>query len=146
MVPRRRRRRGSPSSVTTAISFGLIYFVSRDPENDVVAALGGTTALLLLGRVRDRERRACSCCAGTPIDRKHFVRADRAADHRRDRLRRSSSGHGPAATPIQYQIAGWLLGIGLILWILMWITNRLLGQRSAITDLEALNEPEGGVN
>ena len=34
---------------TTAISFGLIYFVSTQSDSPIIKALGGTTALLLLG-------------------------------------------------------------------------------------------------
>ena len=85
-------------------------------------------------RVRDRERvRAGAARHDRP---QALRRADRAADHRRDRLRvLRRPVDRPGCSP--YQIAGWLLGIGLILWILMWITNRLLGQRTAITDLEA---------
>lgn len=130
--------------VTTAISFGLIYFVSRDPENDVVKALGGTTALLLLA-VFAIVNVCVLVLRRDPINRKHFV-APTVLPVIGAIACLFFVGPWTGRDVLQYQIAGWLLGIGLILWILMWITNRLLGQRTAITDLEAINEPEGGVN
>ncbi len=130
--------------VTTAISFGLIYFVSRDPENDVVAALGGTTALLLLA-VFAIVNVCVLVLRKDTINRKHFV-APTVLPIIGAIACAFFVGPWTGRDVLQYQIAGWLLGIGLILWILMWITNRLLGQRTAITDLEAINEPEGGVN
>ncbi|MFD6140173.1 APC family permease [Promicromonospora sp. NPDC060271] len=130
--------------VTTAISFGLIYFVSRDPENDVVKALGGTTALLLLA-VFAIVNVCVLVLRRDPIERKHFV-APTVLPVLGALACLFFVGPWTGRDVLQYQIAGWLLGIGLVLWILMWITNRLLGQRTAITDLEAINEPEGGVN
>lgn len=130
--------------VTTAISFGLIYFVSRDPENDVVKALGGTTALLLLA-VFAIVNVCVLVLRRDPINRKHFV-APTVLPVIGAIACLFFVGPWTGRDVLQYQIAGWLLGIGLVLWILMWITNRLLGQRTAITDLEAINEPEGGVN
>ncbi|WP_369370810.1 APC family permease [Promicromonospora sp. Populi] len=130
--------------VTTAISFGLIYFVSRDPDNDVIAALGGTTSLLLLG-VFAIVNVCVLVLRRDPIDRKHFV-APTVLPVIGALACAFFVGPWTGRPVLEYQIAGWLLGIGLILWVLMWITNRLLGQRTEITDLEALNEPEGGVN
>jgi len=130
--------------VTTAISFGLIYFVSRDPDNDVVAALGGTTALLLLA-VFAVVNVCVLVLRRDPINRKHFV-APTVLPILGAICCLFLVGPWTGRDTIQYEIAGWLLGIGFVLWILMWITNRLLGQRTAITDLDALNEPEGGVN
>jgi amino acid transporter len=130
--------------VTTAISFGLIYFVSRDPENDVVKALGGTTALLLLA-VFAIVNVCVLVLRRDPINRKHFV-APTVLPVIGAIACLFFVGPWTGRDVLQYQIAGWLLGIGLVLWILMWITNRLLGQRTAITDLDAINEPEGGVN
>ncbi|MFI6426082.1 APC family permease [Promicromonospora sp. NPDC050880] len=130
--------------VTTAISFGLIYFVSRDPENDVVAALGGTTALLLLA-VFAVVNVCVLVLRRDPIERRHFV-APTVLPILGALCCLFLVGPWTGRDVIQYQIAGWLLGIGFVLWVLTWITNRLLGQRSEISDLEAINEPEGGVN
>lgn len=130
--------------VTTAISFGLIYFVSRDPENDVVSALGDTTALLLLG-VFAIVNVCVLVLRRDPIDRKHFI-APTVLPIIGAIACAFFVGPWTGRDPLTYQIAGWLLGIGFILWILTWITNRLLGQRTAITDPDALSEREGGVN
>ena len=130
--------------VTTVISFGLIYFVSRDPDNDVVAALGGTTALLLLA-VFAVVNVCVLVLRRDPIGRKHFV-APTVLPVLGAICCLFLVGPWTGRDTIQYQIAGWLLGIGFVLWILMWITNRLLGQRTGITDPDALSEREGGVN
>ncbi|GAA1848957.1 APC family permease [Myceligenerans crystallogenes] len=143
-VGARRRTPWAAIVVTTVISFGLIYYVSIDPENDVVAALGGTTALLLLGvfaivnvcvLVLRRDR----------IDRTHF-RAPTVLPIIGALACAFFVGPWTGRDPIQYQIAGWLLAIGLFLWVLTFITNRLLGQPTRITDEQAIHEPEGGVN
>lgn len=129
---------------TTVISFGLIYFVSRDPDNDVVAALGGTTSLLLLA-VFAIVNVCVLVLRRDPIDRKHFV-APTVLPIIGALACAFFVGPWTGRPVLEYQIAGWLLGIGFILWILTWITNRLLGQRTAITDPDALSEREGGVN
>jgi membrane protein implicated in regulation of membrane protease activity len=46
--------------------------------------------------------------------------------------------------PLQYQIAGWLLLIGVVLWFVTWSFNR--PEPTQITDPNALSEREGGVN
>ncbi len=107
---------------TTLLAFGLIAFVGRVP------ALGGTTALLLL-------------CVFTVVNIAVLV------------LRRDRAGHKHFVTPtvlpvigaiscaflaspltdrdpIQYQIAGILLLIGVALWFVTWALNRRLGTES----------------
>ena len=108
---------------TTLLAFGLITFVGEVP------ALGGTTALLLL-------------CVFTVVNIAVLV------------LRRDTVGHkhfrtptilpvlgavscaflaGPwtGRNPVQYQIAGILLGIGIVLWIVTVLVNRATGQVAA---------------
>ena len=106
---------------TTVIALLLTTFVSLNPENPLVVTLGGTTSLLLLAvfavvnvsvLVLRREK----------VEHKHF--------------------HTPTALPLlgvafclylvlptsgrpveQYQIAGILLGVGLVLWAVTWLTG-----------------------
>jgi amino acid transporter len=118
--------RRTPSAAivfTTALSLALIGWVSLSPESPIVAVLGGTTSLLLLAvfavvnvvvLVLRRDR----------VGHKHFragvvvpligvvacvwlvlpVSSGRAVE--------------------QYQIAGGLLAIGIVLWAVTWFTRR----------------------
>jgi hypothetical protein len=48
---------------------------------------------------------------------------------------------------IQYTIAGWLLGIGVVLWAITWFANRALrSKKTYLRDPEELTEREGGRN
>lgn len=111
---------------TTVLAFGLIIYVSSS-DNDVVAVLGGTTALLLL-------------VVFTIVNISVLVL-------RKDRVRDGKHFKSPSALPIigaitclylvlpvlsgrpsvQYLIAGLLLLIGIVLWIVTVIINRRLG-------------------
>lgn len=116
---------------TTVLAFGLITFVGEVP------ALGGTTALLLL-------------CVFTVVNIAVLV------------LRRDPVGHthfktpvllpvpgalscaflaGPwtGRDPVQYQVAGVLLGIGVALWAVTVLLNRATGQQPS--DLSAAPDP-----
>ncbi|MGL5818418.1 MAG: APC family permease [Phycicoccus sp.] len=130
---------------TTAISFGLIALVTQRAEGDVISALGGTTALLLLGvftivnicvLVLRRDR----------LDRRHFV-----APTVLPVIGAVACGFfvGPwtGRDTIQYEIAGWLLVIGIGLWALTWVTNRFVyAKKTYLREPEELSESEGTVN
>jgi amino acid transporter len=113
---------------TTLLALGLIIFVGEIP------ALGGTTALLLL-------------CVFTVVNVAVLV------------LRRDRVGHqhfrtptvlpvvgavscaflaGPwtGRDPLQYRIAGVLIGIGVVLWVVTVVLNRATGQKPAEPDAE----------
>jgi basic amino acid/polyamine antiporter, APA family len=129
---------------TTAIAFGLISFVSTS-DSPVVSALGGTTALLLLG-VFTIVNIAVLVLRRDPIDRPHFVT--------------------PTVLPfigaavcffftlpvtgrdsIQYTIAGWLLALGVVLWALTWLANRLFfAKKTYLRDPEELVGEDSTVN
>jgi amino acid transporter len=129
---------------TTAIAFGLIYFVSTS-DSDVVPALGGTTALLLLG-VFTIVNIAVLVLRRDPIERDHFVT--------------------PTVLPfigaavcfyftlpivgrdtIQYVIAAWLLAIGVVLWALTWLANRFFfGKKTYLRDPEELASEDSTLN
>ncbi len=114
---------------------GLISYVSLDPESPIVALLGGTTSLLLL---------AVFTVVNVTV---LVLRKDRVEhDHFRT----------PTALPVlgavlcaylvlpvsgraieQYQIAGVLLGIGIVLWLVTYLTG---GKRRQ--ELVAIEEPE----
>jgi APA family basic amino acid/polyamine antiporter len=110
---------------TTVIALGLVVFVSSDPDSTVVALLGGTTSLLLLAVFA-----VVNVCV-------LVLRKDRVEhDHFRTRapvavlasllcayLVLPFSGRDSG----EYKIAGWLLALGIVLWIITFALNRRLG-------------------
>jgi APA family basic amino acid/polyamine antiporter len=109
---------------TTALAFGLIVFVSLG-NPDAVATLGGTTALLLLG-VFSVVNVAVLVLRKDNVGKKHF--------------------RAPTVLPIvgfitclylvtplsgrasaQYLVAGWLLVIGVVLFVLTTLINKKMG-------------------
>ncbi|MDK0518253.1 APC family permease [Streptomyces sp. ML-6] len=108
---------------TTVIAFGLITFVSLNPDSPVVALLGGTTSLLLL-MVFAGVHVAVLVLRRDRVEAPHF-RAGRlmpvvgavACVH----LVLPWSSGRPAD---QYRIAGVLLLIGVVLWAVTWFTRR----------------------
>jgi APA family basic amino acid/polyamine antiporter len=108
---------------TTLLAFGLITFVGEIP------ALGGTTALLLL-------------CVFTVVNIAVLVLRRNPVDHRHFRtptflpvLGMLSCAFlvGPwtGRDPVQYKIAGILLGIGVVLWVVTVLVNRATGLKPA---------------
>ncbi|MET0509130.1 MAG: APC family permease [Burkholderiaceae bacterium] len=129
-VHRTRRTPYIAIAFTTLLAFGLILLVGGVPQ------LGGTTALLLL-------------CVFTVVNIAVLV------------LRREKVGHkhfrSPTPLPIlgavscgflvgpwtgrsveQYRIAGVLLAIGLVLWVVTIFVNRATGTRKPVDDFSAL--------
>jgi len=119
-----RRTPWAAIAFTTVLALGLITVVTEMAENSIVAALAGTTGLLLLV-VFTVVNIACL-----------VARRDRSAE---------TSFRAPTAVPvigavacaflvgpwardpedwIQYKIAAGLLVLGIVLWALTWFTNR----------------------
>ena len=127
---------------TTAIAFGLIYFVVTNSQAQAIALLGGTTALLLL-------------CVFTVVNIALIVLRRRprwATHHFRTPgflpwVGAATCAYlaGPwarsAAQMPQYRIAAWLLGIGIVLWALTWAWNRAV-RRHRPTDAAAASPEE----
>jgi amino acid transporter len=108
---------------TTVIALALITFVSLDPESPVVALLGGTTSLLLL-TVFALVNLSVLVLRKDRVAGEHF-KAGRilpvvGAFTCLYLVLPWSSGR-PAG---QYEIAGVLLGIGLVLWIITWYVRQ----------------------
>ncbi|MFC4116660.1 APC family permease [Nonomuraea zeae] len=118
-----RRTPHSAILFTTALAIGLITFVSLVPDSPVVALLGGTTSLLLL---------AVFATVNVSV---LVLRKDQTAGEHFNAGRVLpvagtitclylvlpwSSGR-PAG---QYEIAGVLLAIGIILWVVSWLSGR----------------------
>jgi len=116
---------------TTALAFGLIAYVSNASE-DAIAVLGGTTALLLLG-VFAVVNVAVLVLRKDPVEHDHFHTNSAVAVL------------GAAAclylvTPLsgrdvqQYQVAGLLLLVGLVLFLPVYLYRRAQGEDVKIED------------
>jgi amino acid transporter len=136
-----RRRTPVPAILfTTALAFGLITFVGEVPD------LGGTTALLLL-MVFAVVNVAVLVLRRRPVDADHFrtptvlpVVGALACAY----LATPFAGR-PA---VQYKIAGILLAIGVVLWLVTVLVNRRAGREPAHLDPTALSgdHPKGPRN
>ncbi|HEV7259553.1 MAG TPA: APC family permease [Bosea sp. (in: a-proteobacteria)] len=111
---------------TTLLAFALITFVGEVP------ALGGTTALLLL-------------CVFTVVNIAVLVLRKDRVEH--DHFRTPTvlpilgalacaffAGPWTGRDPVQYQIAGVLIGIGIVLWIVTVMVNRATGEQPSAPD------------
>lgn len=107
---------------TTAISFGLIIVVTKNSGGEVISALGGTTALLLLG-VFTIVNVCVLVLRKDRIDRRHFV-APTVMPVLGALLCAFFVGPWTGRDLLQYRIAGWLLAIGVVLWAVTWFVNR----------------------
>ncbi|MBC7944134.1 MAG: APC family permease [Burkholderiales bacterium] len=105
---------------TTLLAFGLIMFVGEVP------ALGGTTALLLLC-VFTMVNIVVLVLRRDGVDHKHFTTPTFLPI-----LGALScaflAGPWTGRNPVQYQIAGVLIGIGIVLWFVTVLVNRATGQ------------------
>lgn len=127
---------------STLLAVGLIWYVAEE-SSTIVAALSGTTALLLLA-VFTVVNVACLVLR-RDASRTGFFR---------------SPGVTPAVAavlsvalivvpaaerdPLQYTVAGVMLGLGVVLWVLTWFANRALrGQRTGFRDPEQIEAPPG---
>ncbi|HZG96653.1 MAG TPA: APC family permease [Nocardioidaceae bacterium] len=124
---------------TTLLAFGLISAVALGSGTSVVTSLSGTTGLLLLCVFtivsvaclvarRDRGHEG-TFRAPTPLPVVGALAcAFLAGPWARDR-----------ANWVQYEIAAYLLAIGIGLWLLTWLTNRSLrAKRTGFRDPERL--------
>ncbi len=111
---------------TTLLSFGLIAFVGAVP------ALGGTTALLLL-------------CVFTVVNIAVLVLRKDRVEHRHFRTTTVLpvlgalscaflAGPWTGRDPVQYKVAGVLIGIGIVLWVVTVLINRATGLTPAEPD------------
>ncbi len=118
---------------TTLLAFGLITFVGEVP------ALGGTTALLLL-------------CVFTVVNVAVLMLRKDGVGHKHFRtptflpvLGALScaflAGPWTGRDPVQYKIAGVLLGIGIVLWVVTVLVNRATGLQPAEPVMEEVGGP-----
>jgi APA family basic amino acid/polyamine antiporter len=129
---------------TTAIAFGLIIFVVRASASEdgasTIALLGGTTSLLLLC-VFTTVNISLLVIRRRPADREHFrsptflpwLGAITCAFLAGPWARSSEQRQ-------QYEIAGVLLGIGIVLWLGTWLWNRgVRAKKTGFRDVDSLS-------
>jgi amino acid transporter len=138
-VSANRRAPWAGIAFTTLLALGLITVVTLDSDSSVVVALSGTTALLLLVV---------------------FTIVNVACLVARRRSNETPSFRAPTVVPIlgaitcaflvgpwardpenyiQYRIAAGLLAIGIVLWVLTWLTNRgVRAKKTGFRDVDSL--------
>ena len=130
---------------TTAIAFGLIIYVVRASASEsgatAITLLGGTTALLLL-------------CVFTVVNIALLILRRQPVDHEHFRTPTFLPLIGAAACAFlagpwarsdeqqeQYQIAGGLLAVGVVLWAITWLINRGgRAKKTGFRDIEHMTE------
>jgi basic amino acid/polyamine antiporter, APA family len=104
---------------TTLLAFGLITFVGAVP------ALGGTTALLLLC-VFTVVNIAVLVLRRDPVEHRHF-RTPTFLPVLGALTCAFLAGPWTGRDPVQYRVAGVLIGIGIVLWVVTVLINRATG-------------------
>ncbi|WP_101524151.1 APC family permease [Nocardioides houyundeii] len=123
---------------STVLALGLLWYVARESDSPVVTQLSGTTALLLLA-VFSVVNIACL-----------VLRRDPASGFFKSPGLTPLLGAALALVllvvpwnerdPLQYKIMLWLLGIGVVLWALTWLTNRgVRAKKTGFRDIEHLD-------
>jgi amino acid transporter len=127
---------------TTLLALGLIWYVSSDPDSNIVSNLGSTTALLLLcvfaivniACVVLRNRR--------PDTDKTFFTAPKWMPPVAALLCIYLAGPWVDRDSIVYEIAGGLMVIGVILWAVTWLVNKFTNKDDEpphFTDVEHMD-------
>ena len=110
------------------LALGLIFYVTRDPDSNVVANLSNVPSLLLL-------------CVFAIVNVACLILRRRGADEGRAGHFRSPgplplvaaalclflAGPWVAREAEVYQIAGGLMVIGIVLWAITWVVNKITG-------------------
>ena len=109
---------------STVLALGLIWYVTSDPKSNIVANLSGTTAFLLLC-VFTVVNVACVVLRGKrDPNRKVFFTSPGQLPLLAALLCAFLAGPWVGRNVIQYQIAGGLMAIGVVLWFVTWLVNR----------------------
>ena len=115
---------------TTLLAFALITFVGEVP------ALGGTTALLLLC-VFTIVNVAVLVLRRDRVGHQHF-RAPTVLPVLGALCCAFLTGPWTGRDPVQYKIAGILIAIGVVLWVVTVLINRRIGVTATEPDMETI--------
>lgn len=109
---------------STILALGLIWYVTSDPDSNVVANLSGTTAFLLLC-VFTVVNVACVVLRGKrDRSRKVFFTSPGPLPVVAALLCAFLAGPWVGRDPVQYRIAGGLMAVGVVLWFVTWLITR----------------------
>ena len=124
----------------TLVAFGLIIAVTRFMGEGTVEALGGTTALLLLGVFAVVNVSCLVLKKAHHVDHDHFT-----APVVISVLGALSClflvGPWTDRDTVQYKIAGAMIALGVVLWVLTWLINR--GARAKKTGFRDVDQLGG---
>ncbi|MCU1520691.1 MAG: amino acid permease, partial [Arthrobacter sp.] len=109
---------------STVLALGLILYVTSDPESNVVANLSGTTAFLLLCVFTVVNVACLVLRRQRDPNRKVFFTSPGQLPLVAALLCAFLAGPWVGRNVIQYQIAGGLMAIGVLLWFITWLINR----------------------
>lgn len=132
---------------STVLALGLIWYVTRDPDSNVVKNLSGTTAFLLLC-VFAVVNVACMVLRGRRADtEKSFFTSPGPLPVVAAALCVYLAGPWVDRDAIVYKIAGGLMLIGVGLWVLTWLINKVANkddQPPHFADIEHMDvDPTG---
>ena len=116
--------RGPASRSPPLLALGLIWYVSSDPESNIVANLSGTTAFLLLCVFTVVNVACLILRRKRDPNRKVFFTSPGQLPLVAALLCAFLAGPWVGRNPIQYQVAGGLMAIGVVLWFITWLINR----------------------
>ena len=132
---------------STVLSLLLIWYVTSDPDSNIVGNLSSTTAFLLLC-VFAIVNVACFVLRGrwdpnAPV----FFTTPRALPLIAAVLCLFLAGPWVDRDGIVYQIAGGLMLLGIVLWVFTWLANRRTrGRKTGFGDIEHMDiDPEDDV-
>ncbi|MFF1251590.1 APC family permease [Pseudarthrobacter sp. NPDC058329] len=109
---------------STVLALGLILYVTSDPESNIVANLSGTTAFLLLCVFTVVNIACLVLRRKRDSNRKVFFTSPGQLPLVAALLCAFLAGPWVGRNVIQYQIAGGLMAIGVVLWFVTWVINR----------------------
>jgi amino acid transporter len=109
---------------STVLALGLILYVTSDPESNIVANLSGTTAFLLLCVFTVVNVACLVLRRKRDPNRKVFFTSPGQLPLVAALLCAFLAGPWVGRNVIQYQIAGGLMAIGVVLWFVTWLINR----------------------
>lgn len=126
---------------TTVLALGLILYVRQDPESDIVINLASVTSLLLLC-VFAVVNVACMVLRGARHDHvKSFFTSPGPLPYLGAFLCLFLVGPWVDRPGIVYQIAGGLMAIGVVLWVITYAINKATGTGdSTFEDVDALGD------
>jgi amino acid transporter len=109
---------------STILALGLILYVTSDPESNIVANLSGTTAFLLLCVFTVVNVACVVLRRKRDPNRKVFFTSPGQLPLVAALLCAFLAGPWVGRNVVQYQIAGGLMAIGVVLWLVTWLINR----------------------